>query len=195
MSYILVNELLESLKFRFDRLYPLAKYRYINQELIERNDKNWMANYLILSRINRSNFNLHKRKFSVLDTITADGSMTLSFQRNQEIFKYVDTIDEYSKNFEVKDKLKTFSNIQNICSQYNIELFIVIPPNFSQKNKLFETRVKELTFNQYNIFAYNELDLRYKDSSFYSDQYHLKLNGAKIFTNQVANFISNLIYM
>ena len=29
----------ESLKFRYDRLYPLSKYKYINDEMVRRGEK------------------------------------------------------------------------------------------------------------------------------------------------------------
>ena len=68
----------ETIKFRLDRLYPLVKYNYISQELVNRNEKNdKLLKYFMLHRICKSNFSIQQKHFTPLDTILPCGSMPI----------------------------------------------------------------------------------------------------------------------
>jgi len=85
----------ESIKFRFDRLYPLIKYDYINNEMIKRGEKSFLSNFFALSRINKYNLDIRKKHFNALDTIRYCGSMPISFQRKNIEFNYDSIINKY----------------------------------------------------------------------------------------------------
>jgi hypothetical protein len=180
----------ESIKFRLDLLYPIVKYTYINNELIARGEKNYLSKILCLSRINKSNFDLRKKHFSALDTIIDCGSMPISFQRENRIFKY-DTINQYYliKN-ELTNKVNAFTNFQQMCNNNGIKLYVVFSPNFRQHNFLFEKRIKELTNNNLGYFIYDFSNIIYKDKSYFYDEAHLQTKGARIFTDELVKFLN-----
>lgn len=180
----------ESIKFRLDLLYPIAKYTYINNELIARGEKNYLSKILCLSRLNKSNFDLRKKHFSALDTVITCGSMPISFQRENKIFEY-DTIDQsYLIKNELTNKKNAFTNFQQICSKNGIKLYIVFSPNFKRPNFLFEKRIKELSNHNVVFFKYDFSDIRYKDKSYFYDESHLQTKGARIFTDELAKFLN-----
>lgn len=180
----------QSIKFRLDLLYPIVKYTYINNELIARGEKNYLSKILCLSRINKSNFDLRKKHFSALDTIIDCGSMPISFQRENRIFKY-DTINQYYliKN-ELTNKVNAFTNFQQMCNNNGIKLYVVFSPNFRQHNFLFEKRIKELTNNNLGYFIYDFSNIIYKDKSYFYDEAHLQTKGARIFTDELVKFLN-----
>jgi hypothetical protein len=183
----------ESLKFRLDALYPLVSYNYINNEMISRGEKNFLSRILCLSRINRSNFDLRKKYPSALDTILDCGSMPISFQRENRIFDYKggDLQNQlYSLENELPNKVKAFKNIQKICNENGIKLYIVFSPNFKQHNISFESRIKELTDNSVGYFIYDTSNMVYKDKSYFYDESHLQTKGAEIFTDELAKFLN-----
>lgn len=180
----------ESINFRLETLYPLVKYNYINNELIDRGGKNYLSKILCLSRINKSNFDLRKKHFSALDTIIDCGSMPISFQRENRVFKY-DTINQYYliKN-ELTNKVNAFTNFQQMCNNNGIKLYVVFSPNFQQHNFLFEKRIKELTNNNLGYFIYDFSNIIYKDKSYFYDEGHLQTKGARIFTDELVKFLN-----
>jgi len=180
----------KSIKFRLDLLYPIVKYTYINNELIARGEKNYLSKILCLSRINKSNFDLRKKHFSALDTIIDCGSMPISFQRENRIFKY-DTINQYylMKN-ELTNKVNAFTNFQQMCNNNGIKLYVVFSPNFQQHNFIFEKRIKELTNNNVGYFIYDFSNIIYKDKSYFYDEGHLQTKGARIFTDELVKFLN-----
>lgn len=180
----------ESIKFRLDLLYPIVKYTYINNELIARGEKNYLSKILCLSRINKSNFDLRKKHFSALDTIIDCGSMPISFQRENRIFKY-DTINQYYLiENELTNKVNAFTNFQQMCNNNGIKLYVVFSPNFQQHNFLFEKRIKELTNNNLGYFIYDFSNIIYKDKSYFYDEGHLQTKGARIFTDELVKFLN-----
>lgn len=180
----------ESIKFRLDVLYPLVKYTYINNELIARGEKNYLSKILCLSRINKSNFDLRKKHFSALDTIMDCGSMPISFQRENRIFKY-DTINQYYLiKDELTNKVNAFKNFQQMCNNNGIKLYVVFSPNFQQHNFLFEKRIKELTNNNVGYFIYDFSNIIYKDKTYFYDENHLQTKGARIFTDELVKFLN-----
>ncbi|MDA9808763.1 hypothetical protein N9C59_00445 [Flavobacteriales bacterium] len=175
----------EPLQFRLDRLYPLAKYKYINDEMISRKEKNFLSKFLILGRINISNFNLKQKKYSMFDTLKICGSMPISFQKNDFEFNNDKSHIDYEIKNELPKKRLAFKKIQDMCKLKNIELFIVYSPNLKGHNRFFIYRIKELS-NQSILHIKNDTsNISYKNKKYYHDGAHLNTTGAKIFTNDI----------
>jgi hypothetical protein len=181
---------IESIKFRNDVLYPLVKYNYINNELINRNEQNYLSKILCLARIKKSNFDLRKKHFTALDTIFDCGSMPISFQRENRILKYDTSRQYYSIQNELTVKVDALTNFQQICIKYGIKLYIVFSPNFQQHNILFEKRIKKLMHKNVGSFIYDLSNGIYLNKSYYYDESHLQRKGAVIFTNELVNFLN-----
>lgn len=174
----------ESIKFRFDRLYPLVKFSYINNELIEKGENSFLSNFLILARINKRNFNIGEKKFSELDSIMKCGSMPISFQRKDRRFVFFNN-NNYKVDNELPEKVKAFRDLQNLCVNNNIQLIIIYSPNFKEHNILFKKRIKEISHPKVTSILYDSTNQIYKNKDYFYDEAHLKKNGAAIFTNEI----------
>src|SRR5690554_940312 len=181
----------ESINFRLDRLYPLAKYDYINNEMIKRGEKTFLSKFLVLARINKRNIDIREKTFSALDTIRQCGSMPISFQRENREFVFNNNTNNYKVDAELPEKVKAFKNLQNLCMNNNIQLVIIYSPNFKKHNVSFEKRIKELSHPMVTSIAYDTTNQIYKNKDYYYDEAHLKTTGAVIFTNEI---ISQLKY-
>ncbi|MGQ1785730.1 hypothetical protein [Saccharicrinis sp. GN24d3] len=181
------EELLPSvaIKFRFDRLYPLVKYNYINDEMIHQGEKTILSRFFALARANKRNFDLRARKFSALDSLKDCGSMPVSFQRTDRSFYYNPINEPYIVRDEVAEKVMAFQKIQDICAGHGIELVLVFSPNFKAYNVEFEDRLKKISHPGIQFFVYDTLNPVYKDKSYYYDESHLQTNGAIVFTNEL----------
>lgn len=175
----------KSINFRYERLYPLAKYNYINNELIKRNEKSFLSRFLVLARLNQTNFNLKRTSFSKLDTLRSCGSMPISFQRENRKFNYVHNINDYSVANELPNKVEAFLNFQKLCTSNKINLFIVFSPNYENHNLQLEKRLRQLSPPEVSFIVYDSSNYIYRDPSFFYDEYHLQTNGAVIFTNEI----------
>lgn len=179
----------ESINFRLDRLYPLSKYDYINEELISRGQKTFLSKILVLERINKRNFDIRKKQFSALDTIISCGSMPISFQSPKWKYNFNDKLRQYDQATEQVDKIKAFEKFVNLCSENGIQLIVVFSPNFRPYNDRLENRVRELVDSKVNFYLYDTLNSIYKDSFYYFDNSHLKKNGSEIFTNEIIDYL------
>lgn len=183
----------ESIKFRLDRLYPLIKYDFVNQEMINRGEKSKLSWFFSLARINKRNFDVRPKKFAALDTLMSCGSMPISFQRKKITFDYKQKHREYLIENELEYKKKLYSKIQKICSQNNIDLIICFPPNYKSHNVPFENRMRDLSNPETKLFVYDTLKQEYKNKNYFYDSGHLKLNGAKIFTHELSNYVNKIV--
>lgn len=185
----------ESLNFRFDRLYPLSRYRYINNELIERGEKTLLSKYLILARINRQNLDIRDQRFGKLDSIGENGSMPISIQKEQKVFDekivkiYNDSLDNYQSYYELENKVKAFKNFQVLCDANKIDLIIVFSPNYYKHSSIVEKRLKELSLDNVSFLVYDTENPIYYNTEFFYDLSHLRENGAIIFTNEIIGFL------
>lgn len=178
------------LNFRLERLYPLVKYDYINNELVARGEKNKiMSNLLALSRMNKSNFDIRQKQFTALDTLYPDGSMPLSFQKQGEDWSQSTILAKYDSAKELKVKLDCFKKIVAMCKEKNIQLIIVQPPLFDPMDAAFRERLKQLTQNTIPFFDYNNQNTIYKNKDYYYDRTHLNHKGALIFTNEIVHYL------
>lgn len=175
----------ESINFRLDRLYPLSKYNYINNELVKRGEKSFLSKFLVLARINKRNFDIREKSFSSLDSIMQCGSMPISFQRENRDFIFDNNNNNYNVDAELAEKVKAFKILQDLCMNNNIQLFIIYSPNFSSHNILFEKRIKELSHPMVSSIVYDNTNPIYKNKDYFYDEGHLKINGAIIFTNEI----------
>lgn len=187
------TELLPSniLKFRYDRLYPLSINNYINNEMIKRGQKNFISNFLVLSRINRSNFDIREKKFNPLDTIQYCGSMPISFQRKNYEWNFIDSIS-YNQEQELPEKVDAFLSFHKLCSDNNIKLVLIFPPNIKTLNPYFEKRMRELSNKKTSFFKYDTSKSMYKEKSYYYDNWHLQRHGAAIFTEEIIEKLTEI---
>lgn len=179
------------LNFRLERLYPLVKYDYINEELVARGEKNEIMSHLFaLSRMNKSNLDVRQKHFTVLDTLFADGSMPISFQKEGEDWTPSTTIKKYDSKKELEVKLKCFKSIIALCKEKNVQLVIVQPPLFDPIDREFTQRLKQLTHNEIPFFEYNNQNPIYKNKDYYYDRTHLNRKGAMIFTDELVHYLN-----
>lgn len=187
--YQFINE--PSLVFRYDRLYPLSKYNHINDELIQKGKKNMLSKFFALSRVNRSNFQYSKKEINQYNPFDNSGSRPYVKRNLKKKFEYLDDTEPYNPEFELKEKIEAFNNIQKLCSVNDIELICVIPPNYSTYNATFVQRFKVLLKPESKWVVYDTLNSIYKQKEYYYDQSHLFKNGASIFTSEISDFIKN----
>jgi len=179
--------------FRDERLYPLVKYDYINQELVDRGEKNALLSQLfVLHRINKTNLNLRQKKFTPEDTIMPCGSMPISFQKPGR--KWIYEINyTYSTANEVQRKVEAFKKIVATCKKRHIKLVLLTVPNYKNLNPAFENRVRKLVNNDAVIYQYNTQNPIYLDKSYFYDENHLNKKGAVIFTHELADYLKSRI--
>jgi len=182
----------KTISFRYDRLYPLVKYNYINQELINKKENSILSWVLAMSRGNKENLSFSKKTFKPNDTVRKYGDMPYTFHRKNRSFIYQQTPNPYNIDEESNEKLDAFLEFQAICVKNEIKLILAFPPNFRAHNLAFENRLKNLAHPKTKFFIYNRNNNLYRDKSYYYDESHLKVNGAEIFTRELAEFIKNI---
>jgi len=181
------------LNFRLDRLYPLVKYNYINDELVSRGEKNKVMSYLFaLHRMNKANFDISQKKFTDLDTLFADGSMPISFQKKGKNWTPSTAFKKYKAVNELKVKRESFRKIIAICKQKNIKLVLVFPPLFDSMDMKFKERVLQLAGSNIDFYEYNDENPIYKNKDYFYDRTHLKNNGALLFSDELANHLNSI---
>ena len=178
-----------SLTFRIDRLMPLKNFNYINNELIRRNEKNVLSKMFCLSRVNREDFKLKKRKIREGYDLTSHGSILLELKKQKE-FSFLKNNDIYEIETEEESMLQAFKNIQKLCEKNQIELFYVFPPNYNSFYNRFLKRFNKLVPNKNKIMIYDTTDIRYKNKKYFKDETHLFKTGASFFTAEISNFIN-----
>jgi hypothetical protein len=179
------------LNFRLDRLYPLVKYNYINDELVARGEKNIiMSNLFALSRMNKTNFDIRQKKFTALDTLYTDGSMPISFQKEDEDWTQTTIFTKYDSKKELEVKVKCFKKIIAMCHEKNIQLIIIQPPLFDPMDGAFKERLEQLSQNKIPFFDYNNQNPIYKNKDYFYDRTHLNRKGAMIFTDEITNYLN-----
>ena len=177
------------LNFRLDRMYPLVKYNYINDELIARGEKNIIAsNLFALSRMNKTNFDIRQKKFTALDTLYADGSMPISFQKPNEDWS-PSKGSAYNQKKELQVKVACFQKIIALCQEKNIKLIIIQPPLLDEMDGAFKKRLQQLSHFKVPFLEYNTQNPVYKNKEYFYDKTHLNRKGAMIFTDEIADYI------
>lgn len=185
------NELLYAphLKFRLDRLYPLVKYPEVRKVLVEKGEKNAILSRLfVLHQMSLSNFSFKKVTPNRFDTVQLDGSMLISFQREDRKWNYVND-DKYDATTEEKDKQIAFENIIKRCEKEGIRLVVVVSPNYRKTRMTFVKRMQSLIANRAELYVCNQEDKRYKEKPYFHDEAHLKSNGALLFSQEIVDYL------
>jgi hypothetical protein len=183
----------DQIVFRLDRLYPLIKYSYIREELANKGETNkYLSKIFMLHLLNRSNFNLKKKKFTPLDTLMNCGSMPISFQKKNIKWKFNDDERMYHAGKELKSKVDAFTNFIKICKHHGIHLVIVFSPNYQAHSKSFERRLRQLAGDEVDFFTYNTENVFYHNRNYFYDEGHLQRRGAEIFTGEIITFLNDL---
>ncbi|OEK08852.1 hypothetical protein A8C32_00825 [Flavivirga aquatica] len=180
----------KTLNFRIDRLFPLKKYNYINNELIKRNKKNILSKFFCVSRVSKKDFNLKKVNVLPINIMSSHGSKIIT-SKKERIMTFNNNIEIYSKQDEKQEQIDSFYKIQALCKLQEIELIFVFPPNHSRFNMSFYKRFRKLIKKENRILVYDTLNPKYKNKDYYRDESHLLKKGAEIFTSEISEFILN----
>ncbi len=180
-----------SLKFRFDRLYPLAYKNSINDKLIAMGKHPWLSKYIYSLRLH--NFQL---KFNKIETnfgleIDENGSQVLNGQAPSFIKYEQDEKPSAYEPIESQEKIDALKNIIKVCQDRNIELHFIFPPNLIPFNTAFYNRFVNEFGKQNQIFVYDRNNTVYKTKTIYFDPIHLHAEGAKIFTSELSKYINS----
>jgi hypothetical protein len=192
-------ELLENtnLNFRLDRLYPLVKYEDVRDVLVAQGHKNFLLSKLfIVHQLNISNFDVTQKKFKPIDTLREDGSMPISFVDPRFSHRFLNDTTYYDIKKELAPQRQSLLNFIDICRQNNIPLLVVCTPNFYKPTVGFFDRMRSLVNGNAGFMVYDTVKNEYaKHEEYFSDDVHLKINGAILYTNELAEYIkkNNLI--
>jgi hypothetical protein len=180
----------ESLSFRIDRLIPLAKYNYFNNELIAQNEKNLFSKIFCLGRLNREQITFNQTKKTSIIPIDSHGSMPLFQKKENSVLLFAKKKKEYFEKKESKQKLVAFKKIQHLCKKNGIELIYVFSPSFMEFDTAFYNRfLKEV--DEKNVMVYDSLNPIYKNTDYFYDESHLLEKGAEVYTNEIITFIQS----
>jgi hypothetical protein len=188
------NELFETHTqgFRDERLYPLVKYDYIRQELIDRDAKNPVFSKLfVLHQINKTNLNLKQKQFTPEETVLSCGSSPIPFQKPGCKWVYENAAPFYPLKDEVPAKLEAFRKIVADCKRNHIKLILVTTPNFSKSNPLFEKRMRDIAGYDIPFYAYDKSNQAYRNKEYFYNESHLNRKGAEIFTHEIALYLKD----
>lgn len=186
--YEFLNE--KTLNFRYDRLYPLEKYNYINDELIKQNDKSKLSWFFCLARLNRSNLTFAKKAPPVDSPMLSCGSTPFVKDSDKKEFIFNPTSERYPLEKELKDKKEAFLALQQLCYSNKITLIYCFAPNFRAYNPIVENRIRSMSRPENKFFVYDTTNLKYKNKEYFHDESHLNINGARLFTSELSKFIN-----
>ncbi len=183
----------KSLKFRFDRLYPLVCYKDVRDEMVRRGKmKPIISEFLVLSQLNQSNFKFGQHQLSGNYKILPCGSMPIFRQKATFDRKYNPNISTYSSVGELAYKLEAFNAFKDLCRKNHIRLIIAIPPNFRKVTSGFIPRLEQLIDGYGTVFMYDENKPEYANPDYFFDKAHLSEEGAKIYTDELILFHDQL---
>lgn len=179
-----------TLNFRYDRLFPLKNYSYINDYLVLHHKQNVLSKYLNLACVKRKDFSWSPKSVLPINVLTSHGSKINALDSDstlvyKEEIKPYDTLDEDIK------KLNAFKSIQHMCDTNGIQLIYVFPPNFVVFNTNFYKRFKELDVDTNNVMIYNQKELKYQNYKYFKDESHLNKFGAEVFTKELSEYIKS----
>ena len=182
----------KSLKFRFDRMYPLVKYKSVRDEMVKRKEKKpLVTELLVLHQLNKSNFKFTHRKFTKNDSIMPCGSMPISHQKKTFDKKYGTTQYVYKREGELIQKVNAFKEMVAMCERNDIDFIVAIPPNFRKVTAGFAERLKLLVGNSGSVWMYDEAKPEYSNPDYFFDNAHLQKTGSIVYTAEFASFLKN----
>lgn len=175
------------LSFRTNVLYGHTKYDDVNELLIAYGENHKLSNYFNILKIRAIHLGLGQQKPIATDFISSRGSMPLFKKNKLCVFSsLVSDTTTYQANSELPGYLAAYQSIQNLCVQNQIQLIVCIPPHYSLIKQSFVERVKTLTAAEHQILLPDTNQRAYLDSNFYYDASHLRINGARIYSKEVA---------
>lgn len=177
-----------TLNFRYDRLFPLKNYVYINDYLVLHHKQNALSKYLNLARVKRKDFIWSPKPVLPINVLTSHGSKINALDADSTLV-YKRDIKTYDTAEEEQAKLNAFKSIQQICEAKGIHLIYVFPPNFVAFNTSFYKRFKEIDVDTNDVMIYNQKELKYQDYKYFRDESHLNKLGAEVFTKELSDFI------
>lgn len=172
----------KTLQFRYDKLYSLVKYPEITNELIFRKEISPFAVGLFSARIGWEQF-LKPKPITRYDNWTKAGTVLLNFTA-ANFDKKITQSKKYNPKFELTERLATFGEFQTICKKENIQLYVLVPPNFVIQNEEFVNRVKDLLIDKNTKFYFENSQL-FKNSHYFYDRSHLNKKGTIEYTHQL----------
>ena len=96
----------------------------------------------------------------------------------------------YSHNINEKS-VKSLNNIQRICIENKIELFLVITPYLPSYNKYFSNLKRKWLSNLKANILYDskiyDFSEALEENSFFADPLHINIDGSKAFSNVLKN--------
>lgn len=187
----------KTINFRYDKLYPLTTYPTIRETLVAKGKKtavvvDWVVAYRIRELFPSR---LRPQVKTANETLGSHGSMPLDF--STEEFKTKEhkpnlTVT-YDPKLDKKEKINALLAMLDMAKEYQVKLLLVHPPNFYEPTMAFRDTVKALVGGKAAIYCYNQSNLSYKDPNYFYDESHLKLNGAKVFTQELAEEINAIL--
>ena len=172
----------KTLQFRYDKLYSLVKYPEITNELIFRKEISPFAVGLFSARIGWEQF-LKPKPITRYENWTKAGTVLLDFTA-ANFDKKITQSKKYNPKFELAERLSAFKEFQTISKKENIQLYVIVPPNFVIQNEEFVNRVKDLLVDKNTKFYFENSQL-FKNSHYFFDQSHLNKKGAIEYTHQL----------
>lgn len=186
----------ESINFRYDKLYPLTSYPMVRKELVAKQKKTtFLVDWVVAYRV-RESFpsGLSAKTATAQETLLSHGSMPLDFTK--EAFQNNNSDPsfehEYHLDAEQADKKEAFLSILKRAKEQDVQLLLVHAPNFYKATVAFRNRIQTLVGTKALIYTYDSTNAAYKNPAYFYDISHLKLNGAKVFTEELAKAINQL---
>lgn len=186
-----ISELVErqSIKFRYDVLHPLVKYPLVREELYQRGEKNKLVGELFFRHClnhNIQNWN-QSNPYSNAPALPCGTSPMTGKEANFDSSKY-DKEEMHNPNLEVPNKLHSFKRFMEICRKNNIRLILSFVPNYWEPSRSFVSRMKELTKNEAECFFVPRPE-KYTNDDLYYNSGHLNFEGAKIYTQDIIEYL------
>lgn len=182
-----------AITFRLDKLYPWANYAMAKATIKKREPLTYLSLSKSYSYKKCDLATLYSSRGSILpvDTVKAFGAMTINFKSiTFDTLKYAPYAN-YDVSKENPELIKKFLSFVNICKEHNMNLLLLLPPNYFPKTTIFKERLAPLIAGKTWVYLYEEQNEIFKSKEYYYDKSHLDSKGAALFTKSVANFIKS----
>lgn len=181
------------LNFRFDRLYPLTKFKYVRNEMADRGVKSRVFNELWVSyRMNAHLLkNLRGPVITDDNTIKGNGDMPRERRRPERFFTsgYYQTKHRYLPRFDKKEKAEKLQSFVSIAKEAGIIPVIIFTPNYRTPTPGFRSHILDLVGENTEHFIPDEENPTYRDIMCFTDISHLTAEGAQSFTQELGEWI------
>lgn len=182
-----------AITYRLDKLYPWANYAMARATIREREPLTYLSLSKSYSYKKCDLAALYASRGTILpvDTVKEFGSMPLTFKSiTFGTLKYTPYAN-YDVSKENPELIKKFLSFVNICKEHNMNLLLLLPPNYFPKTTIFKERLTPLIAGKTWVYLYEEQNKIFKSKEYYYDKSHLDSKGAALFTKSVADFIKS----